>query len=60
MEFDTVKEALETLISVNDKDLSPKVFKNVEDAQDFNYEVLCNIADQLGMSESYLNSVAHQ
>ena len=30
MEFDTVKEALETLISVNDKDLNPKVFKNVE------------------------------
>ena len=60
MEFGTVKEALETLISVNDKDLNPKVFKNVEDAQDFNYEVLCNIADQLGMSELYLNSVAHQ
>lgn len=60
MEFETVKEALETLISTNDKDLNPETFKSVEDAQDFNYEVLCNIADQLGMSELYLNSVAHQ
>lgn len=54
MEFETVKEALETLISVNDKQLNPESFRNVEDAQDFNYEILCDIADKLGMSDLYL------
>lgn len=71
MEFKTVKEALETLIAMNDYELNPEedfeieitdtdgesILRrkgNIKDLQQFNYEVLGNIADMLGMSELYL------
>lgn len=69
MEYDNAKEALKNLIEFNDKELNPAptiVYPNgpqrpasVNDIQDFNEEVLINIADLLGMSDLYLdNSVS--
>lgn len=68
MEFENIREALECLVEINDSNLNPagKIvvtddngihlekasYKNL---QDFNTEALVYIADELGMSELYLN-----
>lgn len=57
MEYESVRDAIETLLSVNDKSLNPETFKTVEDAQDFNLETLFWIADTLGMSDLYLPTI---
>lgn len=65
MEENNVRDALKTLLEYNDKQLNPEPIVGkfdglnrpaaVNDIQDFNEELLINIADLLGMSDLYLN-----
>lgn len=59
-EFDNVREALEQLILINESEVHEitedgvKRKANITDLRDLNKEVLCNLADLLGMSDLYL------
>lgn len=65
MEENNVRDALKTLLEYNDKQLNPEPIvgefdglnrpATVNDIQDFNEELLINIADLLGMSDVYLD-----
>lgn len=64
MEYENVREALKLLIEVNDSKLNSNLktknidgkwsISTVKDIQDMNQEALISIADQLGMSDLYL------
>lgn len=64
MEYETVREALETLIDVNEADQKDFTADGhqatYEDLAEFNRETLYNIADLLGMSDLYVPVVKKQ
>lgn len=59
-EFDNVREALEQLILVNESEVHEitedgvKRKADINDLRDLNKQVLCNLADLLGMSDLYV------
>ncbi|MBM6773474.1 hypothetical protein H5991_08265 [Ligilactobacillus agilis] len=61
MEFENIKEALETLVSANDREGSLKVNGkpgNLNDLKEFNFEALVWICDSLGMEDIYLKNAS--
>ncbi|MFC6179998.1 hypothetical protein [Lactiplantibacillus daowaiensis] len=66
MQNDKLRDDLETLLAYNDFQLNPNLTYRldngslkqctVKDVQQFNYELLASIADELGMSDLYLNN----
>ena len=57
MEFETVKECLEMLLDLNNTENELQVDGNlgtINDLKDFNFELIVNMCDLLGLESLYL------
>lgn len=57
MEFETVKECLEMLLDLNNTENELQVdgkLGTINDLKDFNFELIVNICDLLGLESLYL------